>query len=209
MRRLLGAAVWFWLWGVGFSVTSASSTLVVAGDFQQRIPAAGTGPAAMSPVTFFVPADNHRIADLDVLLDVRHTEVSDLVIDLQSPAGTLVTLKGFELMDSLWPGIHRPNLTDTVFDDEAHLFLTDGAPPYTGRFRPTQPLSAFDGQPAAGFWTLYIQDIAAGDTGTLDRWELHFTIAAAPEPSTLALAALAAALACRRRRPSFPSGYPV
>ena len=33
-------------------------------------------------------------------------------------------------------------------------------------------ISAFNGQGAAGIWTLAVQDLAVGDVGTLDAWSL-------------------------------------
>ena len=46
------------------------------------------------------------------------------------------------------------NFTNTVFDDEAATAISPASRPFTGSFRPFQPLSAFDGQAIAGTWTL-------------------------------------------------------
>ena len=62
------------------------------------------------------------------------------------------------------------NFTDTVFDDEAATAIGAGSAPFTGSFRPEQPLSAFDGKPVDGTWKLRISDQAAQDIGTLNSW---------------------------------------
>ena len=66
------------------------------------------------------------------------------------------------------------NFTDTVFDDEATTPIASGTPPWTGSFQPDQPLSAIDGIPANGTWTLEVSDNANVDTGTLTAWEIQF-----------------------------------
>jgi len=37
----------------------------------------------------------------------------------------------------------------------------------------TFPVDAFNGQPAAGSWTLHVADLAGGDVGTLNAWSLE------------------------------------
>jgi subtilisin-like proprotein convertase family protein len=37
----------------------------------------------------------------------------------------------------------------------------------------TFPVDAFNGQPAAGSWTLHVADVAGGDVGTLNAWSLE------------------------------------
>ena len=70
-----------------------------------------------------------------------------------SPRSTLVNSRGGS----------GDNFTNTVFDDEAATAIGAGAAPFTGSFRPEEPLSAFDGKPVNGTWTLRIADVAAGD----------------------------------------------
>ena len=106
------------------------------------------------------------VSDLNVTIgQITHTFDADLVIDLTSPAGTTVRLVNMR-------GGSGDNFTNTVFDDEAATSITAGVAPFTGSFRPEQPLSAFDGQPASGTWTLKVVDTAAIDTGTLSSWDL-------------------------------------
>ena len=47
--------------------------------------------------------------------------------------------------------------------------------PITGAFSPEQPLSAFVGGPARGFWTLIVQDVQAQDVGQINALSLSFT----------------------------------
>jgi subtilisin-like proprotein convertase family protein len=59
-----------------------------------------------------------------------------------------------------------------VFDDEAVTPISAGAAPFTGSFRPYEPLSAFDGEHLSGTRTLKIVDNAGADTGSLNSWSL-------------------------------------
>ena len=107
-----------------------------------------------------------KISDLNVRVSqITHTFDGDLVISVIGPDGTTVLLSNRR-------GGGGDNFTDTVFDDEAATAISAGSAPFTGSFRPEQPLSAFDGKPAAGQWKLRISDEAGDDTGTLSGWGL-------------------------------------
>ena len=109
-------------------------------------------------VSLTVP-QNVVIADLNVQVNILHTWISDLIVILQSPAGTQVRLFNRS-------GGSGDNLQAT-FDDEATRPIANGAAPFQGAFIPDRPLSGFDGQSAAGRWLLRIQDRARGDVGSL------------------------------------------
>lgn len=103
---------------------------------------------------------------------LTHSYVGDLRMVLTSPSGTSVTL-----MDRPGPGTFgssADNFSNVVLADEAPAGIDTigNAGPVTGRWAPTQPLAAFDGEPAAGTWTLRVSDLEGGDTGTLQQWGL-------------------------------------
>ena len=115
-----------------------------------------------------------HVVDIDVLIDIDHTYDSDLLIYLVSPNGTRVKL----VEDT---GAAQQNFTQTIFDDDA-IFAIDGpnsTAPYTGRFRPMEPLSTFIGESTEGVWQLEIGDDAPGDTGTLNSWSITIKLAGA------------------------------
>ncbi len=178
--------------GLSFGVFLAMGTycraepLVIGSNFTHRIPAQGTGEAFMDDAVLTVMQHAH-IMDLDVYLDITHENVIDLKIYLSSPAGQCIELKDDTLM-GLYFKEEEPwsNMHGTIFDDEANLYMSDVSSPYTGRFRPDGgALSVFDDQDVYGDWTLEIYDMAYGNIGILDRWELHFDVIHTPEPSSL------------------------
>src|SRR5262249_46266352 len=61
----------------------------------------------------------------------------------------------------------------TVLDDRADVAIADGTAPFTGRFRPDEPLATFAGLDLAGTWQLSVTDGFAGDEGTLNGWSLE------------------------------------
>ena len=113
------------------------------------------------------------IQDVNVDLGITHTWIGDLDIEITSPAGT--TLR-------IWDG--RCGSTDNInatADDEGteSLCAVINAGPidsvfYSPVVAGLGPLSVFDGEIAAGVWTIDITDTAFGDDGTLDQWSLHF-----------------------------------
>lgn len=136
------------------------------------IPAVGAGGSGnvtqdRTTSTFTVSANPATtINDLNVVLSLSHSKVGDLKITLIGPDGTQVILA-----DHL--GANGQNYIQTVFDDGAAQSITTAAAPFTGAFRPQQPLSAFTGRLLQGQWTLRIEDTVAGDSGTLLNWRIE------------------------------------
>src|SRR6185436_987547 len=60
--------------------------------------------------------------------------------------------------------------------DETGTPIDSGAAPFTGRFKPQQPLSGLDGIQANGTWSLEIENRGSGAVGTLDAWSLTLTL---------------------------------
>lgn len=122
-----------------------------------------------------------NISDLNVDIKINHTFVGDLAVDITHPNGTTVTvidLMGHAVLDCL--GCGNPNI-DVILDDEGTggaietqcnaTNPTAASPP---NFTPANALSAFDGLPPNGLWTITARDGCAVDTGSLVRWSLHF-----------------------------------
>jgi subtilisin-like proprotein convertase family protein len=128
--------------------------------------------------TINVP-DSFVIGDVDVLVDIIHPRIEQLHLFLRGPDGTRI-----DLADNFNAGA---NLVTTILDDEAGQNISAGTAPYAGRFRPTQSngLSLFDGSSSRGTWTLEVHDEAAGNTGSLVRWNLVLTRDPARYASTL------------------------
>ncbi|MCH7785400.1 MAG: proprotein convertase P-domain-containing protein, partial [Bacteroidetes bacterium] len=120
--------------------------------------------------TLTVPSGG-TITDLNIDLVVTHTWVGDLIVTLESPAGTVITLIDQMGVPASAFGCSENDLIITL-DDEAATPIEDecSGSPITGSFIPEEALSAFDGEDASGPWILGISDNAAGDLGTLDMW---------------------------------------
>ena len=84
------------------------------------------------------------ITELLLSLDISHTYIGDLIIDLESPAGTTVRI---------WD--QEGGSSDDIVIDKTLI-------------------EAFNGETATGTWSLKIVDTFAADTGTLNSWSLSF-----------------------------------
>nr|WP_306469528.1 S8 family serine peptidase [Oscillatoria laete-virens] len=128
------------------------------------------------------------VTDVNVRLDIKHGQNADLNISLFAPT---------ELEEI--PGIVRPirqpsrppidpdeedavklvtqasghNFKQTTFDDGAAIKIQDAIAPYTGSFRPEDPLSSFNNSLASGEWVLKIEDTVRKNSGTLNHWSLE------------------------------------
>ncbi len=92
--------------------------------------------------------ENASVASVKVIVDITHTYIGDLRVTLITPSGTRVALHDRN-------GGNADNIRKT-FDATT-----------------TPGLAALAGQTVRGEWTLLVQDLAAADASTLNRWELE------------------------------------
>ncbi len=97
--------------------------------------------------------DNFCVGDVNVDIDITHTYIADLTVDLISPSGTVVRLH---------------NRTGGATDNIVQLYDDEGIPP-----NGPGALSDFDLESGAGDWVLVVTDNATGDSGTLNSWALR------------------------------------
>jgi subtilisin-like proprotein convertase family protein len=119
------------------------------------------------------------IKSLAVKVVMRHACATDLAFFLEAPSGTRVLLSrrcGGSISDFV-----------VVFADDADASIVEGGAPISKRYRPMQPLSQLHGQPAAGEWTLVVEDRVAGDGGVLETWSIELETAEAAAPFAIEL----------------------
>ena len=116
---------------------------------------------------FEVPAGEgpSSISDIGVLVDIGHTYNGDLSISLISPSGTEVFL------------LDNPN--DLATTSGLSMYFSDGGQEQNfdnqyGIFDPAGSLSAFEGEPGEGTWTLSVIDNSESDYGFLFGVCLNF-----------------------------------
>ncbi|MBK6315294.1 MAG: proprotein convertase P-domain-containing protein [Blastocatellia bacterium] len=132
--------------------------------------------ASMTPQVINV-ADMGTVLDVDLRIRLNHTFDNDLDITLTGPNAVTIDVSSDNggSGDNYGSGANDCSGTPTVFDDEAATGIASGVAPFAGSFIPEVGLSAFDGIPAAGNWTLNIADDLGGDVGTLFCYELVIT----------------------------------
>jgi len=112
-----------------------------------------------------------EILDVNLRIDtIHHTWISDLNIYLRKGN---VGIKVFNRA-----GGSGDNIIRCVLNDSALVSIDNGIAPFTGSFRPHQPLTVFNLIPNYdGYWVLTITDTAGGDTGILRAWclEIQYT----------------------------------
>jgi subtilisin-like proprotein convertase family protein len=92
------------------------------------------------------------ISEVEVFVDITHTYIGDLTIELTSPAGTRVMLHN-----------RSGGSADNLFGW------------YAGEMDPAESLDALIGEAANGTWKIAIVDHAGYDTGTLHEWCVRVT----------------------------------
>ena len=122
------------------------------------------GPGSEISATLEV-YDGHRIRDLGVSVEVRHTFIGDLTIDIESPAATVVRVHDRN-------GGFRDDLDVTFVDTGAY---NDGLLNCACQKRPygVASLSDFDEESTLGDWVLTIGDHSLFDDGYLNGFCLQ------------------------------------
>ncbi len=126
--------------------------------------------SAAGAISTIAATDTSIVQHVDVTVNVTHTFDGNLTLSLITPAGTTIPL-------ALRRGASGDNYTDTVFDDEASTTIASGTAPFTGSFRPENPLSLADGLSGAGNWRFRVLDVAGQNIGTMDDWSLGLSYA--------------------------------
>ncbi|MFC1858424.1 PA14 domain-containing protein [Thermodesulfobacteriota bacterium] len=111
------------------------------------------------------PYGDDIISDVNVTIDLNHTYDWDADIYLVSASGTRI-----RLADKV--GSSGDNFRKTTFDDSATTAITSGSAPFTGTFKPEQPLSTFNGQDPNGQWRLEVYDSLGYYEGSINFWSI-------------------------------------
>jgi len=103
------------------------------------------------------------ISDLKFNVDVSHTYIQDLVIQVTAPDGTT--------FNTIWNrecGAAAFDSLDVIFEEGAAAIVC--ASPTTGTYAPSASMASFVGQAKNGNWTIAMADYWNADTGTLNDW---------------------------------------
>lgn len=101
--------------------------------------------------------------DVNINLTINHSNDEDLYIWIFKEGYAPLSLSHNN-------GGSGDNYTNTTFDDEAAISITQGTPPFTGSFKPESFLSIFDNEPIAGKWILKVYNNSSTITGQLVNW---------------------------------------
>ena len=135
---------------------------------------------------------NGTLTDVNVRVNITHTNNSDLVAYLISPSGTRVKLFS-NVGASSFGFFNTQNFTNTVFDDSATIPILSvfAQEPYTGSFLPEKELFTVNGEDPNGFWALEITDLQNSlindGTGILNNWSIDLGITEVSTNETLTI----------------------
>ena len=95
-------------------------------------------------------------------------DTGDITITLISPEGTRVTLARERGFDN--------DYVQTTFSDAAGAAISSSSNPFTGTWRPEQPLSAIIGENAGGDWLLEVSDRFTLQNGSIRRVRIELEL---------------------------------
>lgn len=133
------------------------------------IPVEGVGYG--STVTFSIDGALCTTNPGATTVGLDHTFVGDLVGTLIAPDDSEVTLFARD-------GGPGNNICQAVFDDSSPTpfdQVPSGRAPFTGNWRPEDPLASLLAAPVDGDWRFSVEDAARFDTGSIRAVSLHIT----------------------------------
>ena len=128
-------------------------------------------PTVTTSIHFF---EDLPISDINVNLEINHTFLEDLIINLISPAGTRVALISNTCGDL--------NNINATFDDDGTPIVCSGNPAIMGTVSPLGSLASLNGESILGEWILEIKDTAPSDGGALVAFTMDVCVEGAFRP---------------------------
>ncbi|MDQ3022051.1 MAG: S8 family serine peptidase [Bacteroidota bacterium] len=126
--------------------------------------------ASYSPVVSF---GNFSILNTKVRIYLRHTYISDEIIELNSP---ITDANNNRKCLFSFNGGEGDNITGAEISDQATQFWNSGSPPYTnGLFKGEYLLNGLNGTNANGNWKILNYDAYTGDVANYDSVRITFT----------------------------------
>ncbi len=173
-------------WSPTWSFTTAE--IACGPSNSADVPVTIDGGPPNTVTSTLVIATEGEIVDLNVEnLDISHTYIGDLSANLESPSGTVVQLFAAS-------GCSQDNIL-VGFDDNAVNTDADfavscegGGTAVAGNYQSIDLLSLFNGESAAGTWTLTVVDGAGQDGGAINAWSLGICSIIVPDVSIAASA---------------------
>jgi len=163
---------------VAATLTGTSSDTLTTSPYAPKfIPPAGSPSGTPTESVIPITGDpSLNVSSLEVNLTLTYPTDGNLTITLTAPSGQSVILYKN-------PSDTGQDFTNTTFSDSAAQLITNGTAPYTGTFRPVQPLSGLAGVQAVGNWTLQVSGGVGANGGVLTSWSLAIN-AVAPKPTS-------------------------
>lgn len=152
---------------VNAAVNTTCTTYSSANNLGIAIP---DGPAANTQGTpvfnsLNIP-DAGNVEEIRVSVDVTHSWIGDLVIQIQDPNDAQFSnVWARSCNDAQYGNIN------VTFDDTASPITC--ATPTQGTYAPASPLNVFNGVDQFGDWQIALVDFYNGDTGTLNSWSIE------------------------------------
>lgn len=140
---------------IGYTVTNECNSY----SFGSAISIPYTNNGTFTTRTVSVPASTGTISNVNVLVNVTHTRMSDIEIQIVNPQGTIVSLFN--------KSCGTTNATLNLKFDDSGVAL-DCSKTTEQIIIPDSSLSAFNGQSAEGTWTFRVRDAVVGNFGTIN-----------------------------------------
>lgn len=121
-----------------------------------------------------VVTDDIRIGDLNVVLDITHTWIGDMIISLTGPAA--IGSPEIILLNQPCAGANPtyPDIRATLDDSGVIHGCSATSPVVSGTIKPFESLTNFNELSALGTWTLNVHDVGPGDAGDINVVTLNF-----------------------------------
>ena len=156
---------------VSFPIPQAPITVSSGSNLNLPIPDIATGGVTTSDIFVTGQPAAAKVSNITITVNLSYPADGDLEIalvrfDLSTLQYSFIYFK---------PGDTNQNFNNVTFSDAASQSINTAPGPYdNGTYQPSNPLSALDGVPLNGDYTLYVYDFNAGNgnTGKINSWSM-------------------------------------
>ncbi len=151
---------------IGYVITTTCNTYSnnTALPIPDGLGTTGPNPGAVASNSITVSGVSSPISDVNVIMNVSHTYLSDLDIAINHPDATQVLI---------WSGFCGSQDNFNITFSDGNPTPTCTAANTTGTFAPVGSLATLNGKSANGVWTILARDNWAQDAGTINSWSLQ------------------------------------
>ncbi|MGB5981240.1 MAG: reprolysin-like metallopeptidase [Nonlabens sp.] len=136
-----------------------------SGALNRSIPDLAAGATSLTPIGDNIVIAPSTVADdVNISVDISHSYIQDMIIEVTNPDGVTTRLWNREC-------VSQDDIIMTFDDDGSAIDCSLSGS--SGTYAPSSPLAPLAGSAVNGAWTMVMADAGVGDAGVWNNWSIE------------------------------------